>query len=135
MMMILFLFLDSYPTFFKIFPFCAGIDTFEESKSIYRIRVKPNDNNQILFPDLSNHREINDTDDNLRPLLCIHHLTCSNRFTRMDSKIVKLAFQVLEKNAKEQHDAEEREKFNKRLMRMESTLDTIADRLKEILKK
>ena len=134
-MTILFDFLSSYPTFFKIFPFCAGIDTFEESKSVYHIRIKPNDNNQIFIPDLSDHGEINETDDNLRPLLCIHHLTCSNRCTRMDSKIVKLAFQVLEKNVQEQHDEEEREKFNKRMTKMETTLETIADRLNDLLKK
>lgn len=53
----------------------------------------------------------------------------------MDKKIVKLAFHVLEKNAKEKHDEEEREKFNKQMRKMETKLDDIYDRLNDILKK
>ncbi|XP_031634835.1 transient receptor potential cation channel protein painless-like [Contarinia nasturtii] len=125
----------SYSTVFKILPFCHEFDTFDETKPIYNIRIKPNDNNQILIPDTNNtNDEVNQTDDNLRPLLCFHRLCC-NRCTHMDSKIVKLAFQCLEKTAIEQHEENEREKHNERLTRMEETLETIVDKLNDILNK
>ena len=116
-----------YPTFFKIFPFCAAIDTFKLPKSINRIRVTPNDSNKILImpaEDISVSWWI--------------HLTFFNRCTRMDSKIVKGAFDVLKKKRKEQTDEEEKEKFNQRISKMETTLEKIANRLmmpKEIERK
>lgn len=51
----------------------------------------------------------------------------------MDSKIVELAFRVLEKNAKVKRHENEREKFNNRITKMETTLETIAERLDELL--
>ncbi|XP_055307771.1 transient receptor potential cation channel protein painless-like [Sitodiplosis mosellana] len=107
-----------YPTFFKIFPFCAGIDTFKLPKLINRIRVTPNDSNKILIM----------PDEEISVSWWVHLRFC-NRCIRMDSKVVKMAFDVLKKKRKEQHDEEEREKFNKRITKMETTLEKIADRL------
>lgn len=104
-------------------------ELFDESKSIHRIRIKPNANNQILIPDSGSNDDVNQTDDNLTPLLCIHHLSCSNRCTRMEPKIVKLALQVLDKRTNEQHDEHEKEQFNKRITKMEATLERIAEHM------
>lgn len=68
-------------------------------------------------------------------LWCLRQCTCLNRYARMDSKIVQLAYQVLEKNADEQHDKEEREEINRRMTKMETALEKIADKLDEILRK
>lgn len=126
----------SYSTIFKIFPFCNEFDAFDESKPNYNIRIKPNASNQILIPDLTNSNDdVDPTDDNLQPLLCVHRFFCCNRCTHMDSKIVKLAFQCLDKKAIEKQEEDEREKYNERLVRMEATLDAIADKLNDILKK
>lgn len=125
----------SCPTFFKIFPFCSRVDTFQEPKSIDQIRIRPNDDNQVLIPDFSSNENETESDDDLKPLRCIHGFSCSDRCARMDMKIVKLAFQVLEKNAEEENDEHEKERFNKRMTKMEHTLDTIASRLNELLQK
>lgn len=74
-----------------------------------------------------------ETDSDLKPLRCIRCFPCSGQCSRMDSKIVKLAFQVLDKNAMEEHEQNEKEEFNKRMTKMEHTLDTIANRLSELL--
>lgn len=122
----------SCPSFFKFS--CVG-SKFDETKSIYHIRIKPNDYNQILIPDLNTHEGVSDISDNLRPLRCIHFLTCSDPCARMDSKIVKLAFKVLEKNANEEKDENEREQINKRMTKIETTLQTILDKLNDMTKK
>lgn len=72
-------------------------------------------------------------DDNVKPLRCLTHLSCSNRCARMDAKIIKLAFQVLEKKSNEQHDEDEKEKFNRKIERMETTLDKIEEKLTDLL--
>lgn len=115
--------------------FCCIGSKFDELKSIYHIRVKPNDNNQILIPDLNTHEDASDMSDNLRPLRCIHILTCSDPCARMDAKIVKLSFSVLEKNAHADQDENEREQLNKRMTKMETTLQSILDKLNELTKK
>lgn len=125
----------SCPAFFKIFPFCLKAEIFEEPKLIHEIIIKTNDNNQILIPELISNEDETDTDESLLPLRCSGCFSCSGRCARMDSKIVKLAFQVLDKNALEEHDEHEREQFEKRITKMESTLDTIASKLNELLKK
>lgn len=91
--------------------------------------MKPNDYNQILIPDLSTHEDASDISDNLRPLRCIHFFACSDPCVRMDSKIVKLANQVLEKNALNEKDENEREELNKRMTKIESTLQIILDKI------
>lgn len=123
----------SCPAIVKIFPFCAKIHAFEDTTPIYHIRVKPNIDNQILIPDLNSQEENSDSEDNLKPLRCLTNLSCSNRCARMDAKIIKLAFQVLDKKANEKHDENEKEKFNKRIDRMETTLDKIEEKLTNLL--
>lgn len=114
---------------------CVG-NKFDELKSIYHIRVKPNDYNQILIPDLNTNDEAaSDISDNLRPLRCIHFFTCSDPCARMDSKIVKHALNVLEKNAQNEKDEDERDLLNQRMAKIETTLQTMLDKLNELTKK
>lgn len=119
----------------KCFKFCCIGNKLEELKAIYHIRVKPNDYNQILIPDLNTQEDASDISDNLRPLRCIHFFTCSDPCARMDSKIVKHALQVLEKNASDEKDEYEREQLHKRMTKIETTLETILDRLNDLTKK
>lgn len=81
------------------------------------------------------HEDVSYISDNLRPLRCIHFLTCSDPCARMDSKIVKLAIQVLEKNALDEKDENEREQLNNRMAKIETSLQTILDKLNELTMK
>lgn len=119
--------------FFKIFPIFARFE-FEETKSICHLRVKPNDNNLILIPDLNSQDDASDIENNLRPLRCITHLACLDRCARMEPKIVKLAFQALNRAAEEQRDNDEKEQFNKRISKMETILEDISQKLDNVLK-
>lgn len=123
---------NSCPSFFK---FCCVANKFDELKSIYHIRIKPNDYNLILIPDLNTHEDVSDISDNLRPVRCLHFLTCNDPCARMDPKIVKLAIKVLEKNANEEKDENEREQLNKRMTKIETTLQSIVEKLNELTKK
>lgn len=114
---------------------CWAGNKFDELKSIYHIRVKPNDYNQILIPDLNTHEGSSEISDNLRPLRCIHFFTCSDPCARMDSKIVTLAIQVIEKNALNEKDENERDQLIERMTRMETSLQTILDKLNELTAK
>lgn len=127
--------LCSCPGLFKLFSLCTGVNAFEESKSVYRIRVKPNDYNQILLPDLNTHDDESVDGESSTPLRCIHIISCSDPCARMDSKIMKHAFQVLERNAIEEHDDDEREKLNKRMIEMENTLKIIVHKLDDLSNK
>lgn len=88
-----------------------------------------------MIPESSSNENETETDDDSKPLRCIRCFMCYGRCAHMDSKIVKLAFQVLDKNAMEEHDENEKEEFNRRITRIEHTLDTIANRLNELLHK
>lgn len=114
--------------------YCAG-SKFDEMRSIYQIRVKPNDYNQILIPDLGTNEDASDISDNLRPLRCIHFFTCSDPCARMDSKIVRLANQVLEKNAHDEKDENEHEELMVRITKIENTVKIILDKFNEFTKK
>lgn len=114
-----------------MFSLCTGVNALEETKSIYHIRVKPNDYNQILIPSNPNEEE-SDFGDNLRPLRCIHFFSCSDPCARMDSKIVKHALQVVDKNAIQKNDDNEYELLNNRITKMEKTLTTILDKLNDL---
>lgn len=94
------------------------------------IRIKPNDNNRILVP--NDGIGMTQTEE-LRPMQCVH--LCSDRCARMDSKIVKLALQALEKAENEQQEQSRDELLEKRISKMEATLDTISDKLDGLLRK
>lgn len=53
----------------------------------------------------------------------------------MDAKIVKFAYQVLEKNATEQHDEVEKDRLDKRITRIENTLNIIVNKLNDLTEK
>lgn len=114
---------------------CTGSNAFDDLKSISHIRVKPNDNNQILIPEWNVNDEVSETGDNLRPLKCMHIFSCSDPCARMDSKIVKFAIQVVEKNAQEEAEENVKEQMDKRITKIEHTLDVIVNKLNELTKK
>lgn len=118
-----------------MFALCSRSDASADVKSIQHIRVKPNDNNQILIPDLNTSEGESDFGDNLRPLRCINVFSCSDACARMDSKIVKLALQVLDKNGIQEHDNNERDALNKRIIKIEDTLKIIINKLDDLSKK
>lgn len=127
--------LCSCPGLFKLFSLCTGVNAFEESKSLYRIRVKPNDYNQILIPDLNNHDDESVDGESSTPLRCIHFISCTDPCARMDTKIMKHAFRVLERNAIGEHVDDEREKLNTRMTEMENTLKIIVNKLDDLSNK
>lgn len=84
---------------------------------------------------MNTHEGSSEISDNLRPLRCIHFFTCSDPCARMDSKIVTLAIQVIEKNALNEKDENERDQLIERMTRMETSLQTILDKLNELTAK
>lgn len=79
---------------------------------------------------MNSQEEESDVEENLTALHSLVHHRCA----RMDAKIVKLALQVLERNANEKHDAkhDEKEQFMKRFNQMEATLDRIENKLNDL---
>lgn len=104
---------------------------FQELKPVYQVKVLPNANNQILIP---NHTDAEkETDD--RPVQCYDCVSCFGHCSRMDGKIVKLAYSLLDKMRMEQYEEDENNLLKERIGRIEVTLENIANRLNSILRK
>lgn len=90
---------------------------FNELKPIYQVAVKPNCNNQISVPNDSKA------------------VTCLNRCSRMDRKIVKLAFSLFERVKMEQYEEYEKDLLKDRINQIEHSLENITNKLNTLLKK
>lgn len=110
------IFSNSYPVYLKVYPFSERIKTFEELKKINRITVAPN-----------NHNHPN------RIQMHIPRVMFRNLRMFIDSKIVKVALQVLEKKRKERLDMDEKDEFAKRITKMENSLESISNKLNDVL--
>lgn len=104
---------------------------FEELKPVFRIKVLPNANNQILIP---NQFDV-EKDTDAKSIKCYDCFSCFGQCSRMDSKIVKFAFGLLEKVKMEHFEEEENNLLKERIARIEVNLENIANQLNSILKK
>lgn len=105
------------------------ISVFKELKPMFKVRVMPNANNQILVPDSV------DMEDKLesKPFECYHCFSCFGGCSRMDRKIIKQAFSVLEKIKMEKYEETENDHLKERIRHIESSLDKITSKLNIIL--
>lgn len=104
---------------------------FLELKPVFRVKVLPNANNQILIPNQSDTEKETDA----KAIQCYDCFSCYGQCSRMDSKIVKFAFGLLEKVKMEQYEEEENNLLKERIGRIEVSLENIANKLNSILRK
>lgn len=104
---------------------------FQELKPVYQVKVLPNANNQIL---ISNQLDAEKETD-AKPMQCYDCFSCFGQCSRMDGRIVKLAYGVLEKVKMEQYEEDENNLLKERIGRIETTLENIANKLNSILRK
>lgn len=117
-------------TFMKYFA-RATISVFKRLKPTFHIQVKPNANNQILVPiDSSNQKEKNAMESEKQPIQCF---ACFGNCTRMDKKIMKLAFAVLEKIRMEKYEEDDKDLLKERICNIEVSLENIANKLNTLL--
>lgn len=87
------------------------------------IRVRPNNFNLILKPDYNSAKD--------------KHLHCPSQSlgSHMDSKIVRAARQIVERNSADEQEDSGIEQLNERITKMEGMLKTIVDRLNDLVRK
>lgn len=105
---------------------------FQALISTNKIRVRPNDHNQILIETLEND-EKKDISESTQ-INCFSGCPCVGRCARMEHKIIKLAFGVLEKIKRNQIEVAEKEHFKKRIENIENTLNNISNKISVLMK-
>lgn len=123
-------FLYSFPSFMRYFAREKN-SVFQELKPVFRVKVLPNANNQILIPNQFDAEK--ESDD--KTIKCYDCFSCFGQCSRMDSKIVKFAFGLLEKVKMEQYEEEENNLLKERISRIEVNLENIANKLNSVLNK
>lgn len=112
----------------------ARISIFKTLISGYKVRIRPNDNNQIKAQ-LRNAKNVDardakiDARNQLKVLECCGCHSCLGNCLRMDKKIVKLSFQILEKIRAEQDEENDKEELKIRIQSIESSLEKIMSKL------
>lgn len=118
----------------------SRISVFKTLVSAYKIRVRPNENNQIKAAQRSTNKEIDAVDDlkagmgssQLKALECIGCCSCFGDCFRMDRKIVKSSLHVLDKVRDEREEEDDRELLKTRIQNIEQRLDQIIDTLGQL---
>lgn len=81
--------------------------------------------------------EISESEDYINPTSqlkssgCMHFLLCPGQCTQMNRKAVESAIRILKKNENKVNDVV----LNKRILKIENTLEIILDKLNDLLKK
>lgn len=104
---------------------------FQELKPVFRVKVLPNATNQILIPNQYDAEK----EPEAKSIKCHDCFSCFGQCSRMDGKIMKLAFGLLEKVKMEQYEEHESNLLKERIGRIEVTLENIANKLNSILRK
>lgn len=119
----------------------SRISVFKALVSAYKIRVLPNDNNQIKAAQRKPQNTVDTIDhmmDNatshLKALQCIGCCGCVGDCFRMDRKIVKSSLYVLDKCRAEQDDEKDRQQLETRMRHIEHSLQQIVQRLDGLAK-
>lgn len=71
----------------------------------------------------------------LKPSRCMHFFRFFGQFTQMNPKVVEKAILLLKKKENKEQSVDEKEQLNNRILKIETTLETIVDKLNELLKK
>lgn len=85
--------------------------------------------------------EISESEDYINPTSqlkssgCMHFLLCPGQCTQMNRKAVESAIRILKKNENIVNDVDDKELLNKRILKIENTLEIILDKLNDLLKK
>lgn len=118
--------------------YCARsrLGVFTKSIPSYLIRVKPNDQNQIYVETQNTNdksKTITTEDETIGCFVsrCFYRGSCS----RMERKIIKLAFNILEKRKQEKFEELEKEHLIQRIHCIENSLLSITQKLDVIMNK
>lgn len=116
------------------------ISVFKGLEPEFEVHVKPNSNNEISVPvpiKVDYEKKTNAIETDPQPVQCgsCFLLSCFGNCSRMDKKIVKLAFGVLEKVKMEKYEEAEKDLLNDRIGKIEEALETITIKLNTLLKK
>lgn len=106
------------------------ISVFKDLIPVFQIRVKPNDNNKIYIT--ANDKKKTD-DSDMQPTRYFSCFSCLGKCSQMDSKVMKLAFNVLEKVKMEKYENTESDLLKNRIIHIEKTLDDITNKLNTLL--
>lgn len=85
--------------------------------------------------------EISESEDYINPTSQLksssrmHFFLCFGQFTQMNRKAVESAIQILKKNENKVNDVDDKGLLNKRILKIENTLEIILDKLNDLLKK
>lgn len=109
---------------------------FKKSIPSYLIRVKPNVQNQIYVetPETNDRSKTNSIDDETIGCFisrCFYRGSCS----QMERKIIKLAFNILEKRKQGKYEELEKEQLIHRIHCIEDSLHSITQKLDIIMNK
>lgn len=113
----------------------SRISVFKTFIPTYKIRVKPNDNNQILVETFASDSKKDMIENDFAPVECISGCPCAGRCSRMEKKIIKLASNVLEKIKREKYEEAEKEHYKNRIVNIEASLHDITQKLNILLNK
>lgn len=114
----------------------AKVSVFKELKPVFQVRVKPNGNNEILIPNqIEYENKIRLIETDMKPIGCTSGFSCLGGCSRMDRKIVKLAFYVLEKQKIEKFEESEKDMLKERICNIETALGNISEQLNTLLRK
>lgn len=114
----------------------SRIGVFKKSIPSYLIRVKPNDQNQIYVktPETNYEPKRNTIEDETIGCFissCFSRCSCS----RMEKKIIKLAFNILEKRKQEKFEKSEKEHVIHGIRSIENSLRSITQKLDIMMNK
>lgn len=109
----------------------ATISVFKDLRPVFQVRVKPNSNNEISVPVEFDYEKKTIE----QPIQCTNCFSCFGKCSRMDKKIVKLAYAVLEKVKVEKFEESEKDLLNDRIGKIEVSLENITKKLNTLLHK
>lgn len=112
----------------------ATISVFKDLMPVFQVRVKPNANNQIYVA-ANDEKKIDAINSDMQSIQCANCFSCFGKCSRMDKKIVKLAFHVLEKVKMEMYEKNEKDVLKVRIGKIEHSLDIITNKLNTLLSK
>lgn len=117
----------------------SRISVFKALVSAYKIRIRPNENNQIKAAQRLSKNDIDAVDykagmgsSQLKALECIGCCACFGDCFRMDRKIVKSSLHVLDKLRDEREEEDDKELLKTRIEKIEQSLDQILDKLNRL---
>lgn len=112
------------------------ISVFKGLKPVFQIRVKPNVKNEISVPqEVDIDKKTYTIENEIPSIQCANCFSCFGKCSRMDKKIVKLSFAVLEKVKLERFEESEKDLLNDRISKIEISLQNITNKLITLLNK